>query len=212
MKKILLTGFDPFDGRECNASWIAARALAAAGHPEIELRALQIPVCWGAPRSALEPVVREWQPDCVIGMGEGEPGIFRVETLARNVRRERPDNNGRYPAGEIIEANGPEQRMASARCEDLRACLADQGIPVRLSDDAGAFLCEELLYTLESLREDHDFLQSVLFIHLPPAGTTLRYRDRDCTCDETLLLDFGECLLRYYLSLAINAAVQQNPR
>lgn len=194
MRKIFLAGFAPFDGRAQNASWIAASALAAT-NPQLDLRAVLIPVCWGAPKQVLTPLVSRHQPDCIIGMGEGEPGVFRLETIARNVRRERVDNEGRYPDGECIECNGPELRIASADCKGLHAALSAQGVPVQLSDDAGAFLCEEMLYTLESLRENHESLQSVLFIHLPPYGTDLLYRGQLGPCDETLLLDFGLRLL-----------------
>lgn len=194
MRKIFLTGFTPFDGRSQNASWIAASALAQA-NPQRDLQAVLIPVCWGAPRQVLEPLVSHYQPDCIIAMGEGEPGVFRLETIARNTRRERADNDGRYPQGQCIENDGPEHRSASADCAGLQTTLCAQGIPVQLSGDAGAFLCEEMLYTLEGLRENHESLQSVLFVHVPPYGTELLYREQPHVCDESLLLDFGRRLL-----------------
>ncbi|MDP1931078.1 MAG: hypothetical protein Q8L60_06460 [Gammaproteobacteria bacterium] len=196
MKKILLTGFTPFDGREQNASWIAARALAATSFPGLELRAVLIPVCWGAPGRILDSTLAEWQPDGIISMGEGEAGVFRLETVARNTRRERPDNDGLCPEGERIETNGPESRTASADCAGMERALAAQGIPVKLSADAGAFLCEELLYTLEGLRVRNEFLHTVLFVHLPPYGTELHYRNQPRICDEPLLVDFGQRLLQ----------------
>lgn len=199
MRKIFLTGFTPFDGRAQNASWIAASALAAT-NPQLGLRAVLIPVCWGAPKQVLAPLVSQYRPDCIIAMGEGEPGVFRLETIARNARLERADNEGRYPNGECIESKGPELRIASADCKALHATLSAQGIPVKLSVDAGAFLCEEMLYTLESLRENHESLQSVLFVHLPPYGTELMYRGQLDTCDETMLLDFGLRLLSCFSS------------
>lgn len=47
MSHILLTGFDAFDGREVNASWIAAQALIAGHRSKHILHGLRIPVCWG---------------------------------------------------------------------------------------------------------------------------------------------------------------------
>ncbi len=196
MKKFLLTGFTPFDGREQNASWIAASALAAMSLPALELRAQLIPVCWGAPRRVLVSPVSEWRPDCIIGMGEGEPGVFRLETVARNARRERPDNDGRCPEGEYTEENGLALRTASADCKHLQEALAARGIASILSADAGGFLCEELLYTLEGLRDLYDFLKSVVFVHLPPYGTELQYKGQPHVCDEALLVDFAHNLLQ----------------
>ncbi len=160
------------------------------------MQAVLIPVCWGAPRRVLSSTVSEWRPDCIIGMGEGEAGVFRLETVARNARLERPDNDGRCPQGECIDKKGPASRNATADCARLQRVLAEQGIPVRLSDDAGAFLCEELLYTLEGLRKENDFVHTVLFVHLPPFGTELQYKNQSHLCDETLLVDFGMHLLQ----------------
>jgi pyroglutamyl-peptidase len=196
MHEILITGFTPFDGRAVNASWIAASALARLGefHGH-RLRALQIPVCWGAPRRALTQALQAGGPALILSMGEGEPGIFRLETLARNVRRERPDNDGRLPAGEPICAQGPAERRSSFACQALSDALTAQGIPARLSDDAGAYLCEELLYTLEEFKEAEPAIGKVLFVHVPPYGSALQWRGAPRLCDESLLLEFGESVL-----------------
>jgi pyroglutamyl-peptidase len=200
MTDILITGFTPFDGRPVNASWIAARALGLSGHYRGHaLRALEIPVCWGAPRIALARSLQSQVPGLIISMGEGEPGIFRIETRARNVRRERADNEGRLPEGVPNSATGPAERFSSFACEHLCRGLAAQGIPVRLSDDAGAYLCEELLYTLEEFKDLHPAIEQVLFVHVPPFGSTLVYKGREQLCSDALLTDFGQSLLQALL-------------
>lgn len=196
MTDILITGFTPFDGRPVNASWIAASALARRGHYRGHaLHALEIPVCWGAPREALADCLQAGVPGLILSMGEGEPGVFRIETRARNLRRERADNAGALPAGAPNSLTGPAERHSSFACEPLSQALAAQGIPVRLSDDAGSYLCEELLYTLEEFKEVHAGLARVLFVHVPPFGTALQYKGDARTCSEALLEDFGLVLL-----------------
>ncbi len=193
--RVLVIGFEPFDGRQQNASWLAARALAAESHASLQLRALQLPVCWGEPWPHLEQALRDWPADSIIAMGEGRPGAFRLETRARNLRKEREDNRGELPHSLLIAPDGPAEYRASADCGRLQAALAAEGIPLELSADAGAFLCEELLYTLETFRQQRADLQSVLFVHVPPYGTALTYKGRAAHCDEALLLDFGRSLL-----------------
>lgn len=195
MSHILLTGFTPFDGREYNASWIAARALVGQHRSEHILHGLEVPVCWGMPKTALAPALEKWRPSCIIALGEGASGVFKIETLARNVRAIRQDNNGQLPAPALNDPTGPDTRPASAAYETLAARLSQTGYPIQLSSDAGAYLCEEMLYTLETLRSQHDFLQIVLFVHVPPFGTAVEIQGVSRVCDEGLLLEFAVQLL-----------------
>jgi len=195
MSHILLTGFTPFDGREFNASWIAARALVAAHHSDHILHALRMPVCWGQPQLALAKALAQWQPQCIIAMGEGATGLFKIETLARNLRASRRDNNNQLPPHPLIDPLGPDSRAASAPVSLLCSHLSQAGYPVQLSNDAGAYLCEELLYNLEAFKEQQDTLQTVLFVHAPPFGSVLELRGQSRHCDEGLLLEFSQQLL-----------------
>lgn len=195
MPHILLTGFTPFDGRESNASWIAAQALVAAHRSQHVLHGLLIPVCWGAPRPAITKALARWQPRCVIAMGEGAADLFRIETLARNKRAQRKDNKQQLPPHPLIEPQGQDSYPASTDYSALCTSLCAAGYPAQLSSDAGAYLCEELLYTLESLKTKHPALQTVLFVHLPPFGSKLELRGKTQSCDAPLLLEFSQQLL-----------------
>ncbi|HKI73672.1 MAG TPA: hypothetical protein VJ998_03470 [Pseudomonadales bacterium] len=194
MMNTLITGFTPFDGREVNASWIAARMLAE----DVGAHALEVPVRWSAPHSVLAPFCAEHHPDVIIAMGEGRQGWFDIETVARNIRQERPDNDGKLPQGEPISADGPGRYAASIDAVSLRRTLAQSGLPVRISHDAGAFLCEEMLYTLETLRRHPDGPATVVFVHLPPWGTPL---SQDMVCDLELLSGFTHALYEAVMAL-----------
>ena len=201
MSHILLTGFTPFDGREFNASWIAARTLVAAHRSEHILHSLCVPVRWGQTLPALVRAIAQWQPKCIIAMGEGTAGLFKIETLARNQRALRKDNDNLLPAHPLINPQGPKTRTASAPYSALHSNLSQLGYPIQLSSDAGAYLCEELLYNLESLKEQYATLRTVLFVHLPPFGSTLKLHGKTQQCDERLLLEFSRHLLESLIAL-----------
>lgn len=198
MAKILLTGFTPFDGREYNGSWIAAQWLADNHATPHHIKAALIPVIRGAPGEIISTWVRDWKPDLIISFGEGHAGQFAIETRARNQRKQRADNTGNLPTDQLIDHNGPAVYMASIDTRGLVATLANLGYPVQLSDDAGAFLCEELLYCLESARAAATpALPRVMFCHLPPFGSEFNMTDRADKeiCDEVSLARFAENLL-----------------
>ena len=194
MPSILVTGFAPFDGRQINSSWVAARSLPARLR-EWQISTLELPVEWGAPRAQLGELCRTAAPAIVLAMGEGRVGWFDIETIARNQRKERADNRGLMPPAPDSWPEGPPQREASIRADAIHAALAALGYPIRVSTDAGAFLCEETLYTIESLRLQYPALRTTLFMHLPPYGTTLSCAGREQTCDDQLLARFAADLL-----------------
>jgi len=158
---ILVVAFGPFAGRGENGSATVARALdgrTVAGHPVVTA---VLPVAWGAPERKLPALVAEHRPRLVLGLGEGHPGRVAIETRAVNARAHR-DERGQPPPSGTIEADGPDARASRfAIPDDLPAT----DVPVVRSDDAGRYLCNNLLWVTISHTEDR-----AGFIHLPPQG------------------------------------------
>jgi pyrrolidone-carboxylate peptidase len=224
LPQILATGFTPFDDREVNASWIAASHL---GNRE-NVRALEIPVVWGKPAELLSPFFnqefyeefnqesheefnkessKELDKDCpqiVISFGEGRNEWFDIETRARNQRDQRADNLGNNPAGPI-DSQGADLLKATFDATRLQRMLGQQGWNIRVSGDAGQYLCEETLYTLETLKTRHLRLRSVLFIHMPPFGTTTYFKGERVRCDEKLINQFADNVITLIESFSLKA-------
>ena len=194
MTKILVTGFMPFDGRKMNASWIAAQSIVGS-----DIKAVEIPVEWGKPREILASSLNHFEADLIISFGEGHVGEFNIETKARNTRKQRADNTGALPSPSNFP-DGEEEILASIDARDLQERILSstklsstkEAIPLKLSADAGAFICEETLYTLERMKSQIPKLRAVVFIHLPPFATPLNYLGKDTICDESLLADFAK--------------------
>lgn len=68
MKKLLITGFDPFGGESVNPSWEAVRRLAAQ-IGKYELTKLQIPTVFGEAFQKVQAAMQELQPDAVLCIG-----------------------------------------------------------------------------------------------------------------------------------------------
>ncbi len=189
MNETLVTGFEPFDGRMINGSWLAARTLNSVAET------LKVAVLWQEPLRVLRPICEQHCPTTIIALGEGREGWFDIETRARNRRGDRLDNHGNKPDPVDIWPGGEESLDASVDARALHRDLMQAGYPIRVSRDAGAFLCEEMLYTLEMLRCRHERLTTVCFVHLPPYGTRLNLRGRKTDCDEGVLAGFASALL-----------------
>lgn len=194
---LLATGFTPFDDRDINASWIAAGAMAGPG-----CRTLEIPVVWGEPGRHLGEAIKTDMPVIILSLGEGRPGWFDLEHVARNVRGDKPDNHGQSAGrDELIEPDGPDKRALNFDARPLQRALARLGYPVRRSRDAGQYLCEETLYTLLQLQEKNPAIRMALFCHLPPWGSSVNVRGQPMTVDSALMTAFAADLKQACIEL-----------
>ena len=149
MKKLLITGFDPFGGESVNPSWEAVKLL-----PDqigaYEIHKLQIPTVFGlAPRTVLEKAA-EIQPDVIISVGQaGTRAAVTPERIGINVRDARiADNAGISPKDESIVPGGPDGLFSTLPVKAMIAAIQAAGLPGAISNTAGTFVCNDVLYSL----------------------------------------------------------------
>jgi pyroglutamyl-peptidase len=177
---VLLTGFEPFGARRpANPSWEGIKELDGKVLHGRRLVCREMKVDWGAPYLHLSEWVDELHPAAVISFGQGGSTEFAIETLARNQRGNIPDNRGQLPPSPKVFADGPDEYQATIDAESLVKALGDNAGPVRISTNAGQYLCEEALYTLEYLKAQNRITGDVLFCHVPPLGARIDGREVD---------------------------------
>ena len=164
---ILLTGYEPFGpGKPANPSWEGIKKLDGQERNGYRLVARELPVVWGAPLPELTKLIDEVHPAAIFSFGQG--GGYTIETLAQNKRGAFPDNAGKLPREPMIVPDGPEEYRATINAEGLAKRLKSRGQKVRISTEAGDYLCEEALYTLEHLKANAKQPLAVAFCHVPP--------------------------------------------
>ena len=134
MKKLLITGFDPFGGQSVNPSWEAVRLL-----PErigaYELTRLEIPTIYGEGAARLLRAAEGLHPDVILSIGQagGRRGIT-PEVVGINLREARiPDNSGFQPVNEPIAPDGPAAYFATVPVRAMVAAMTAAGLPCALS-------------------------------------------------------------------------------
>ena len=159
--RILITCFMPFNGRAKNGSQALARYLQSHLADE-DVCVLDIPVRWSIVEAMVDPVIEEWQPDLLLGLGEGGKDAVAIETIGRNIRQG-DDVDGTAPAdGVIIEGGEPERKSRLTFTWSNEVTLS---APVMLSLSAGAYLCNNALYV--TCGSD---VERAGFVHVPPQG------------------------------------------
>ena len=165
----LVTGFEPYGGRDLNPSGELAAALDGARIGDLAVVGRVLPVVFAGLAERVEACLAETKPALVIALGlwPGEPAI-RLERRAVNLAQcSSPDNAGALRHGDPLEPAGAAELAATLPLPAIAAALLADGIPARFSDSAGTFLCNATLYTLlRAITRDRVPIPCG-FIHLP---------------------------------------------
>lgn len=166
MKKLLITGFEPFGGEEINPSWEAVSRLPdkIGGYA---LTKLCVPVLFGG---AAERVIREAEvicPDVILCIGQaGGRNAITPEFVGINLRHASiPDNGGNQPSDEPIVTGGENAYFSTLPVRKIVAAIHNSGVLSLVSYSAGTYVCNDVLYTLLSRFENSE--TRVGFIHVP---------------------------------------------
>ena len=165
-KTLLITGFMPFGGDLKNPSWDAVERL-----PDLvgayRLHKLLLPVEFGRAAALAQKEAESIRADAIlcVGLAAGRSAVT-PELVGINLRDARiPDNAGFAPQDEPIEKDGPAAYFSTLPVRAMTEAIKNAGVPAALSFSAGAYVCNDLLYSL--LHRYHGTDTRVAFIHVP---------------------------------------------
>lgn len=150
MAGVLITGFEPFDGETVNPSWEVVQQLDGTMIAGQTVIARQLPCVFGEALSVLYTAIDALQPRLVIAVGQAGGRVdISLERVAINVDDARiPDNKGQQPIDTPIVAGGPTGWFSTLPIKAIVSALRDRGIPASVSQTAGTFVCNHVMYGL----------------------------------------------------------------
>lgn len=166
--KILVTGFDPFGQDTINPALEAVKQLPneILGASIIKL---EIPTMFHQSANVVNLAIQQHQPDIVVHIGQAG-GRFGItpERIAINLDDARiADNSSQQPIDQLIAENGPAAYFSQLPVKAMVANMQEVGIPATVSNSAGTFVCNHIMYqTLHYCQMNHPQIQSG-FIHVP---------------------------------------------
>lgn len=171
--KVLLTGFEPFDGAASNSSWdavslVGSRAAEVLGDG-IDLAIARIPVEFARSGDVVDELIALHRPDVVIatGLANGRASVT-PERVAINVEDARiPDNAGAQPIDRAVVESAPAAYFSGLPVKAIVQRMRAAGIPADLSQSAGTFVCNSVMYRLmHTVAASHPGVRAG-FIHVP---------------------------------------------
>jgi pyroglutamyl-peptidase len=169
MKTVLMTAFEPFGGESINPSWEAVRALEGKQIGDAIVVTRQLPVVFSEVLDVLYRALEEVKPDAIISVGQaGGRSDISVERIGINVDDARiADNAGQQPVDESIAPDGPAAYFSRLPIKAIVAALQEAGIPASVSQTAGTFTCNHVMYGLLHWLHSQDNPARGGFIHIP---------------------------------------------
>ena len=168
MKKVLITGFTPFAGEKINPSYEAVKQL-----PDyimaFEIIKKEIETSFDISIKQLETFLDEYAPSIVILVGQaGGAKNIRVERVAINID-DAPikDNSGNQPQDKAIKQDGENAYFSTLPLKKIVNHLMDDGIPAVISNSAGTYVCNHVMYDLLYTLKKRDINIPAGFIHVP---------------------------------------------
>lgn len=166
--KVLVTAFDPFGGEAINPAFEAVKILEdqIAG---AEIIKKEIPTVFEKSIKTLEKYIEAEKPDITICVGQaGGRYKLSVERVAINVDDARiEDNEGNQPIDTKIFAEGANAYFAELPIKAMVKEITDHKLPAEVSNTAGTFVCNHLMYGLLYLIDKKYPEMKGGFIHVP---------------------------------------------
>ena len=166
--KILVTGFDPFGGEKVNPALEAVKSLPSVIHGA-EIRWVEIPTVFYQSAEVLEAEIVRYQPDVVLCIGQaGGRASLTPERVAINQDDARiPDNQGNQPIDTPIRLDGEAAYFSTLPIKAMVQAINEVGLPATVSNTAGTFVCNHLMYQALYLADKKFPHMRAGFMHIP---------------------------------------------
>ena len=200
--KVLVTGFNPFDGHTINPSWEAVKELPKqiAGADIVKYK---LPTEFNASSNMMKTALAKEKPDFVICVGQaaGRDGIT-IERVAINVEDARiPDNAGFQPYDYKVHMNAPTAYLSTLPIKDMVKDIKEAGYKASISNTAGTFVCNTVMFTALHYANQYKPKPKCGFIHVPLCTTqSTPFND---ALPKMELADIVKCL-----EIAIKSAIE----
>ena len=169
VKKVLLTGFEPFGGASFNPSGAIVQEIGRHGIDGVEIITAILPVEFMRSAEILIDLIKTHQPSVVISLGQAEGRDFiGPEKVAINLADARiADNAGVKLENQKVDPNAADGYFSTLPIRAIVDAISALGINAKVSYSAGAFICNEIFFTAQSFLQASTVISG--FIHLPLA-------------------------------------------
>jgi pyroglutamyl-peptidase len=169
VKPLLLTGFEPFLEHRHNPTEQIVMELDEETIGGFEIISRVLPVDYERAAEMLIGYVEQCEPFAVIMLGlAADRTKITPERIAINVNDSAEDNAGHAPEDQPIVEGGPAAYFSTLPVKKMTDALLQNGIPAEISNTAGTYLCNNVMYSVLYALEQRNLSIPAGFVHVPP--------------------------------------------
>lgn len=165
---MIVTGFTPFDNETINPSYEAIKLLPNQ-IDDFLIITMELPTVFGVSTQLLINKIEEINPDYILMFGQaGGRKSISIERIAINIDDTNiPDNQGNQPTDVPIIFDGEIAYFSTLPIKKLQKSLFDHGVTSSISNSAGTFVCNHLMYQILHYLKNNTKNSLAGFIHVP---------------------------------------------
>jgi pyroglutamyl-peptidase len=212
VRPVLITGFVPYGGHSRNPAAEIAAALDGRTIAGVPIVGRQLPVSLARIAGLLGNLLEDCDPCAVVALGlaPGEP-VIRLERVGVNVADfDGPDNDGRLARDEPLVEDGPGALFSTLPLREIEEALLAAGVPARISDSAGTYLCNACLFHLLHAARTMPQPPRCGFVHLPHLPEQVADRLRQGKSDGLASMDLAN--LTKAIEIVVATTLQASPQ
>lgn len=196
MKKLLLTGFEPFLNFPVNPTAKIVEQLDGSTLNGYEIVGKILTVDFSKGGKQLLGEIADVQPDALISLGLAG-GRYKItpERIAINCNDGEADNTGHVPNGEAIFEDGQDGLFSKLPIDEMVKRLTESGLPAGISNTAGTYLCNNVMYHgLYHFKKENPSAPSG-FIHIPASHElAIKHKGIPSWSDDDLMKAIKICI------------------
>ncbi|MBD3405255.1 MAG: pyroglutamyl-peptidase I [Candidatus Lokiarchaeota archaeon] len=178
MSRILITGYEPFDGFKINPSAELAKFLDGKHIVTNSIIGTVLSLDYSTAFGQFLEAFLDVSPDFVLCCGQAGRAAISFERIAINAVGKKPDNEGNIPESDLIDSEGPAAYFSSIELDNIVELLKAEGIPAYVSYHAGTYGCNWLLYKVLHYIHSQNLSTKATFVHVPPLPTQAIDQDK----------------------------------
>ena len=165
---ILITGFEAFLKNEKNPTEEIIKLLPSSIYGN-QITKIILPVVYDECFDKLLPIIQEIKPDVIINLGlAGGRKAISLERIAININDSlHQDNKGNIILDCTIDNLGDKAYFSTLPIKQIMENIQAKNIPVEISNSAGTYVCNNLMYHVLRYISYHKLSIKAGFIHVP---------------------------------------------